>query len=154
MRKKVAKLLHWGALALAMLGASAAMAPRPAAAAGRTDCKMRYSLKGWSAFYKVARGQGTITCTNGQKATVRLTAKGGGLTAGKSEIRNGLGKFSEVSSISELFGTYVQANATAAAGKSAGASAMTKGEVSLALSGKGTGIELGVAFGKFTITRK
>ena len=74
-------------------------------------------------------------------------------TAGRSEIRNGLGKFSEVPNLSELFGTYVQANATAAAGRSAGASAMTKGEVSLALSGKGTGIELGVAFGKFTISR-
>ncbi len=144
-----------GALTLAALVASAAMVPAPAAAsAGRTDCKMRFSLKGWSAFYKVAHGQGTITCDNGQKATVVLSAKGGGVTAGRSEIRNGLGKFSEVPNISELFGTYVQANATAAAGRSAGASAMTKGEVSLALSGKGTGIELGVAFGKFTITRK
>ena len=152
--KNVVRRSRMGALALVALGASAALIPAPAAAAGRTECKMRYSLKGWSAFYKVAHGQGRITCTNGQKATVTLTAKGGGLTAGKSEIHNGLGKFSEVSSISELFGTYVQANATAAAGKSAGASAMTKGEVSLALSGKGTGIELGVAFGKFTITRK
>ncbi len=153
MRKRVTTLLRWSALALAGLAMAATMAPTPAAAAG-TVCKMRYSLKGWSAFYKVAHGQGTITCDNGQKATVALSAKGGGLTAGKSEIRDGLGKFSEVSGISELFGTYVQANATAAAGKSAGASAMTKGEVSLALSGKGTGIELGVAFGKFTISRK
>jgi hypothetical protein len=144
-----------GALTLAAFVASAAMIPAPAAAsAGRTDCRMRFSLKGWSAFYKVAHGQGTITCDNGQKAKVVLSAKGGGVTAGRSEIRNGLGKFSEVPNISELFGTYVQANATAAAGRSAGASAMTKGEVSLALSGKGTGIELGVAFGKFTITRK
>jgi hypothetical protein len=143
-----------GGLALAALVTLAAVAPAPAAAAaGRTDCRMRFSLKGWSAFYKVAHGQGTITCENGQKATVALTAKGGGLTAGRSEIRNGLGKFSEVYNISELFGTYVQANATAAAGRSAGAMAMTKGEVSLALSGKGTGIELGVAFGKFTISR-
>ncbi len=29
---------------------------------------------------------------------------------------------------------------------------MTKGEVSLALAGNGTGVELGVSFGKFTIT--
>ena len=140
-----------GALTLVALVTLAAAAPAPAAA--RTDCKMRFSLKGWSAFYKVAHGRGTITCTNGQKATVTLSAKGGGLTAGRSEIQNGLGKFSEVPDISELFGTYVQAGATAAAGRSAGAMAMTKGEVSLALSGKGTGIELGVAFGKFTISR-
>jgi hypothetical protein len=141
------KVATWAAALLAL-------AAIPAPAAARTDCKMKFSLKGWSAFYKVAHGHGTITCDNGQKASVTLSAKGGGLTAGRSEIRNGTGKFSEVANISELFGTYVQAGATAAAGKSAGASAMTKGEVSLALSGKGTGIELGVAFGKFTISKK
>jgi hypothetical protein len=126
----------------------------PAPAAARTSCRMRFTLKGWSAFYKVAHGQGTITCDNGQKASVTLEGKGGGVTAGRSEIRDGLGKFNEVSDISELFGTYVQAGATAGAVKAAGATAMTKGEVSLALSGKGSGFELGFAFGKFIITKK
>ncbi|HZF12363.1 MAG TPA: hypothetical protein VFE33_26545 [Thermoanaerobaculia bacterium] len=137
--------------ALALAGVWVAAAP---AAAKGTDCQMKFTLKGWSAFYKVAHGRGTITCDNGEKATVTLEAKGGGLTAGRSEIRNGLGKFNEVGDISELFGTYVQAGATAGAVKAAGASAMTKGEVSLALSGKGSGFELGVAFGKFTITKQ
>lgn len=132
--------------------AMAAMASTPASAL--TDCQMKFTLKGWSAFYKVARGSGTITCSNGQKASVRLEAKGGGLTVGKSQIRDGLGKFSEVSGISELFGTYVAAAARAGAVKSAEASAMTKGEVSLALSGQGSGFELGVSFGKFTISKK
>jgi hypothetical protein len=59
-----------------------------------------------------------------------------------------------VPDISALFGTYVAGGATAGAVKAAGASAMTKGEVSLALSGKGSGFELGVAFGKFTISRR
>jgi hypothetical protein len=36
----------------------------------------------------------------------------------------------------------------------AAATAMTKGEVSLALTGKGAGVELGVTFGKFMITRQ
>jgi hypothetical protein len=134
---------------LVLVTAFAAAAP-----AAATDCQMRFTLKGWSAFYKVAKGSGTITCTNGQKAKVTLSAKGGGLTAGKSEIRNGLGKFNEVPDISALFGTYVAGGATAGAVKAAGASAMTKGEVSLALSGKGSGFELGVAFGKFTISRR
>jgi len=31
---------------------------------------------------------------------------------------------------------------------------LTKGEVSLALAGHGTGFNLGVSFGKFTITKK
>jgi hypothetical protein len=126
-----------------------------AQAAGKpTVCTMSFDLKGWSAFYKVASGSGTIMCDNGQKASVKIAAKGGGLTAGKTQIRDGLGKFSEVISIEELFGTYVSASAGAGAVKDVSATAMTKGEVSLALSGKGSGFELGIAFGKFTITRK
>lgn len=123
-------------------------------AAALTDCEMTFSLSGWSVFYKTASGQGKITCDNGQSAKVKISAKGGGLTVGKSKVREGYGKFSEVASINELFGSYASAGAAAGAVKSAEASAMTKGEVSLALSGKGTGFELGVSFGKFTITRK
>jgi len=124
----------------------------PVSASATTTCRMDYTLKGWSAFYKVAKGAGTITCDNGQTARVTLKAQGGGLTAGKSEIREGHGKFSEVSNIKELFGSYVNASANAGAVKSSEAQALTKGEVSLALAGKGTGIELGVSFGKFTIS--
>jgi hypothetical protein len=126
----------------------------PLGAAKTTKCEMKYTLEGWSAFYKVAHGQGTITCDNGETAKVTLEAKGGGLTAGKYKVRDGLGKFSEVGNISELFGTYVAAGAEAGAVKSATAGAMTKGEVSLALSGTGTGFQLGVSFGKFTIAKK
>ena len=126
----------------------------PTGAAGTTKCEMRYTLSGWSAFYKVAHGQGTITCDNGQKARVTLEAKGGGLTAGKYKITDGIGKFSEVTNISQLLGTYVASAAEAGAVKSSTAGAMTKGEVSLALAGHGTGFNLGVSFGKFTIKRR
>jgi hypothetical protein len=119
-----------------------------------TVCEMKFELKGWSAFYKVASGTGTITCDNGETASVKLSAKGGGITAGKSTIHDGVGKFSAVPKMSDLFGTYVSASAGAGAVKDASVMAMTKGEESLALSGKGSGFELGVAFGKFTITRK
>lgn len=129
----------------------AAVAARPAAA---TDCELRFTLKGWAAFYKTASGSGKITCDNGQTVKVRLEAKGGGLAAGKSKVDDGYGKFSEVSDISELFGTYVQANASAGAGKSSEAGVVTKGEVSLALAGHGTGIDLGITFGKFTISKR
>jgi len=126
----------------------------PAAAAKTTDCQMTYTLSGWSAFYEAAHGQGAITCDNRQKAQVKIEAKGGGLTAGKYKITDGHGKFSEVTDISELFGTYARASAEAGTVKSSAADAMTKGEVSLALAGKGTGFNLGVSFGKFTITKK
>jgi hypothetical protein len=142
-----------------ILGLSAMVLTLITVASARADvkttvCHMDYNLKGWSAFYKTAGGTGTITCDNHQTATVKLSAKGGGLTAGKSVVRDGYGQFSEVADIKELFGSYINGNATAGAGKSSEAGVMTKGEVSLALAGNGTGVELGVSFGKFTITQR
>lgn len=116
-------------------------------------CRMTFDLKSWSAFYKSTKGTGTITCDNGQSAKVKITAKGGGITFGKSEVIGGTGRFSGARNIGELFGSYVQSEAHAGAGKSADAQALTKGEVSLALSGTGRGVDLGFAFGKFTIER-
>ena len=128
----------------------------PAAAAdkGMTNCKMSFSLKGWSAFYKTANGEGTITCSNGETANVTLKLKGGGLTFGKSEIIDGTGKFSEARSLDELLGKYAAAEAHAGAVKSTQAGVMTKGEISLALAGTGRGVDLGVAFSKLTIKRR
>lgn len=139
-------------LMLSLALATGALAVAPAQAAP-VDCKLRFSMSGWSAFYKTASGQGTITCTNGQSMRVKLRAKGGGLTVGKSTIENGVGEFSGVYGIHELLGTYVTAEAHAGAVKSAKGQVMTKGEVSLALSGTGRGWDLGVAFGKFIIKR-
>ena len=118
------------------------------------DCEMTFSLKGWSAFYKTAKGEGMITCDNGTSFPITIETKGGGITFGKSEIKNGKGKFSEVSSTNDLFGSYAHAEAHAGAVKSSAAQALTKGEVSLALSGTGEGWDLGVDFGKFTIKKK
>jgi hypothetical protein len=137
-----------------LVGFSILMVCAATAHARMTTCQMKFNLKGWSMFYKTASGTGTIRCDNGQKANVTLSAKGGGLTAGKTEIKDGVGKFSEVSSINELFGTYGSAGAEAGAGKSASAMALTKGDVHLALSGQGKGVQLGVSFGKFTIEKK
>lgn len=131
-----------------------AVAAVPAHAAKDLDCQMHFSLSGWSVFYKEASGEGTITCSNGDRMQVTIEAKGGGLTFGKSEIHDGLGKFTEVYDIEDVLGAYASAGAHAGAAKSAEAQALTKGPVSLALSGKGTGWDIGVAFGKFTIRRR
>ena len=120
----------------------------------KVDCRMKFTMSGWSAFYKRASGTGTVTCSNGQSANVRLEARGGGLTAGKSSIENGEGEFSNVKNIDEIFGKYVNAEAHAGAVKSSGAQALTKGEVSLALAGTGRGWDLGISFGRFTIKRQ
>jgi len=119
-----------------------------------TSCQIIYNLKGWSAIYKTAKGEGHITCSNGQAADVAIETHGGGLTVGKSEIIGGKGRFSEVRSIDVLFGTYAVAEAHAGATKSAGAQAMTKGEVSLSLAGTGQGFALGFSFGSFRIERR
>lgn len=121
-------------------------------AAASVDCEMTFNMKGWSAFYKTASGSGTIKCSNGQSMNVKLSAKGGGLTVGKSTIENGHGKFSTATGLQELLGSYVAAEAHAGAVKSSKAQVMTKGEVSLALSGTGRGWDLGIAFGKLTIS--
>ena len=52
----------------------------------------------------------------------------------------------------ELLGSYVAAEAHAGAVKASKAQVMTKGEVSLALSGTGRVWDLGIAFGKLTIS--
>ncbi len=141
------------ASALAVAIACATLAA-PAQAQGPIDCKLTFSMSGWSAFYKTASGTGTVTCDNGQKLAVSIDAKGGGLSFGKSKIVNGLGEFSGVSNIREVLGSYAAAEAHAGAVKSSKAQAMTKGNVSLALAGKGQGWDLGIAFGKFTLAAR
>lgn len=136
-----------------LLGALLAVAA-PAHARKDLDCEMRFSLAGWSAFYKTASGEGTVTCNDGTKLRVAIEAKGGGLTFGKSEINDGRGRFTEVYDIEDVLGAYASAGAHAGAAKSAEAQVLTKGPVSLALSGKGSGWDLGVAFGKFTLSRR
>lgn len=123
-----------------------------AAADASLKCTMTFTLKGWSALYQTASGSGTIHCSNGETVHVKLSAKGGGLTVGKS-VETGHGEFSDVESVNELLGAYAAAQAHAGAVKSAQAQVMTKGEVSLALSGKGRGWELGIAFGELKIER-
>ncbi len=133
--------------------ATAALLLASPALAGMTTCRMNYNLKGWSFIYKQYKGSGTVTCENGQSARVRIVSRGGGLTVGKSEISGGIGRFSGVTGIDEVYGTYAAVDGHAGATRSAEGWAMTKGEVSLTLSGTGRGFDLGVALSGFTIKR-
>lgn len=138
-----------GGLALCLAFAAAP------ASAGTLTCKMDYTLSGWSVFYKTATGTGTIRCNNGQSMAVKIKARGGGLTLGKYKVDNGFGQFGNVNDIGEVLGSYVTAEANAGvADGSVTAQAMTKGDVSLALSGTGEGWNLGVALSKFEIKRR
>jgi hypothetical protein len=136
-------------VAVAVLGLAA-----PSEAQGRlTTCRMTYALEGWSFLYKTSRGSGRIVCDNGQSASVRITAYGGGITFGFDSVVDGKGVFSRVWDIDEIFGGYAEAVGHAGAGASVSSRAMTNGRVSLALSGSGRGMNLGFAFGAFIIRR-
>lgn len=138
------------ALALALAAVSV---PKAEAAEAQLDCTMRFSLTGWSLIYKHSEGTGKVTCENGQSMNVKISANGGGLTVGKSKVDGGKGTFSDIRTISDVLGTYAQADASAAAGKSGTAQVMTKGTVSLALAGAGEGVDIGISFGGFTIEK-
>ncbi|NUO73916.1 MAG: hypothetical protein HOQ10_14535 [Frateuria sp.] len=145
----LASLILAGATALSAWPVERARAAEPT-----VKCELSYNLHGWSIIYKQAEGTGTVHCNNGQSAPVKISVVGGGLTAGKYRIDNGKGEISKVHGISEVFGDYVQAGAEAGVVKSAHVQVLTKGTTSLALSGTGQGIDLGVSVGKFTIARR
>jgi hypothetical protein len=145
--------IYAGLLSAAIVSAVALHAPTSRAANAELDCKLHFNLTGWSAIYKHAEGSGTVTCANGTAMPVLIQAKGVGLTVGKSKIDDGTGKFSDVHTITDVLGDYVQGEAHAGVVKSGTAQLLTKGPVSLALAGSGEGVDLGIDVGKFTISQ-
>jgi len=146
-------MMAWMALSLLIL-APVAWSSEPSAgnpSAKPKDCDMTYTLKGWSALYKTAKGEGTITCNNGESAQVEISVKGGGLTFGKTDIYKGKAEISGVQSINDIYGSYAAASAHAGVVKAGAVSVMTKGDVSIALSGAGAGMDVGIDFSGFTI---
>lgn len=138
----------------ALLGAAALVAaPHANAASADLDCKLSFSMQGWSVIVKKAEGHGTVTCENGASMPVNLRVLGGGLTAGKWKIHDGTGTFTDVRHINDVLGNYAQGEASVAAGKAGTAQVLTKGNVSLALAGVGEGVDLGLSGAKFTISR-
>jgi hypothetical protein len=137
-------------LVLSMLGVLVATSAW-AADANEIKCQMTLTLSGWSVIYKTADGTGTVTCDNGQSMKVHLDAKGGGLTVGKYKLTDGHGEFSGVTDIDLILGSYATASAHAGVVNSGHVAAMTKGRVSLKLSGQGEGWDIGAALSGFTI---
>ena len=133
---------------VAMLGAHQAMAQDQRA---DLSCKLKVSLSGWSAIYSQAEGKGTVTCRDGSSLPVLITAKGAGLTAGKTQVDRGEGDFTHVRTIDDVLGRYAQGEVHAGVVKSGTAQVLTKGTVSLALAGHGEGIDLGVDVGELTL---
>jgi hypothetical protein len=135
------------ALALAVGAGMAAAADRD------LSCTLKFTSRQWSAVYSSAEGEGTVSCDNGTSMPVTISAKGVGLTAGKWKITDGTGKFTRVTAIEDVLGSYLAVSGDAGAAKAGTAQALTKGNVSLALAGKGEGFDLGIAVSQFKISK-
>lgn len=122
------------------------------AADNTISCKMSYRLKGWSFAYKQYDGSGEVSCNNGQRAQVILESKSLGFSIGASEIE-GTGQFTALKNIDEIYGTFVSLEGHAGVTKSAAGQVLTRGVISLALSGEGRGIDIGVTLGGLKISR-
>ncbi len=141
------------ALAALAFAIGLSCSPRAIAAGADMECKLAYKLDGWSLVYKHATGSGTVTCANGKSMPVKIKAQAIGLTAGKWQIDNGKGRFTDVNNINDVLGGYAQAEANAGVVKTGSAQVLTKGTVSLALAGTGEGVNLGVDIGRFEISK-
>jgi hypothetical protein len=137
--------------ALAIGGLLSAVAALSMAGTADLACTLQYQAKGWSALVKIADGHGTVTCSDGTSRDVTLKLRSVGATIGRSEIDNGVGKFTHVVVIDDVLGTYAQSEVHAGAVKSGSAQVLTKGTASLVLAGAGEGIDLGVTVGELTI---
>lgn len=141
------------AIALVALSTIGAYSIHARASSAELDCKLKFSLSTWSAIYKHSEGHGVVSCENGKSMHVSIVAKGAGLTVGKSHVDNGTGRFSDVHAMSDVLGSYAQAEAHAGVVKSGSAQVLTKGTVSLALAGAGEGVDLGIDVGRLTLSR-
>ncbi|OAI16761.1 MULTISPECIES: hypothetical protein [Methylomonas] len=115
-----------------------------------STCSMTYHLSGFSLGYKQYDGLGEVTCRNGQKAQVVLSSKSIGFTIGKSDIE-GEGHFTDVKDIKEIYGNYISLGNHFGFINSIDRQILTRGEISLALIGKGRGFDIGVTIGDLTI---
>ncbi|RMH93397.1 hypothetical protein EBB59_05840 [Lysobacter pythonis] len=136
------------------MACAVAMLAFPARAEGPLECHFDFTMEGWSAFYKTADGEGMVTCSDGSRLPVKIVSRGGGITFGRSRIEHGRGEFSGIYNIREVLGGYAAAEAHAGAGRSGKAQVVTKGSVSLALTGRGSGWDIGVSIGSFVLSER
>jgi hypothetical protein len=135
-----------------MAAAALALFAAPGAAQAKfISCQLDYRAHAWSIFYKNVTG--TVECSNGSSARVKLKLHGVGFTIGVSDLE-GNARFSEVREIDEVFGTYGSVEGHTGVVKSVEGRVMTKGPISLSQAGKGRGFDLGFAFGGFSIRRE
>ena len=122
-------------------------------AAHAEECDLKYTLKGWAAFYKTYNGTGTVSCPSGKKANVVLSLKAGGFTFGAYKVTDGKGKIRGVKNIDDIYGSSFMMDGDAGFIKSVEGRWVPRGARTVTLSGKGTGYDIGWALGSFKISR-
>lgn len=140
---------------IAIVGLAAALSlPASAQTAKReVSCTLKFSSTQWSVLYEHAQGTGTVTCDNGKKMEVDISAKGVGLTAGKWKIDHAMGKFTHVAKIRDVLGTYAALSANVGLVKAGTVQVLGNGKVSLVLAGSGDGFDVGLTISQFKIER-
>lgn len=136
-----------GLAAILSLSASAQTADR------EVSCTLKFSSTQWSVLYERAEGTGTVTCDNGKRMEVDISAKGMGLTAGKWRIDHGTGKFTHVKKIRDVLGNYAALSANVGLVKAGTVQVLTNDKASLVLAGSGDGFDVGVTISQFKIER-
>lgn len=135
------------------LGLLLGMSLSAAAATGPQACTLRYTLTGWSALYSTATGIGKVTCNGGRSLTVKIRARGAGISFGRLRTIEGQGRFTGVYRIRDVLGSYVSVDAHAGVHRAGSAHAMTNGPVRLRMVGKGRGWDVGFAVSKVTLSQ-
>lgn len=135
------------------LGLLLGMSLPAAAAKGPQECTLRYTLTGWSVLYSTASGTGKVTCKDGRSLTVKIRARGAGLSFGRLGTIEGHGRFTGVYRIRDVLGSYMAVDAHAGAHRAGSAHAMSNGPVGLRMVGKGRGWDLGFAISKVTLSQ-
>lgn len=120
------------------------------------ECTMTFDLEGWAFIVGKAHGDGSIECSNGQKADVSLEVKEVGFSFAKEQFHDATGYFTRLTSVEDVVGRYAGSGASAAAGNAAGAAGFLKNgaKVSLALIGTGKGEGLGRSWSELTIKKR
>jgi len=118
------------------------------------ECQISFSSNEWSAAYARMVGQGLVSCDDGSSMPVWLWAKGGGITAGMWKITDGKGKFHNVRKIEDVLGEYISVSGDIGVSRAATARLLSKGKITLSLTGKGEGFDLGIAINEVKITSK
>lgn len=116
-------------------------------------CDLKYTIKGWAAFYKTYKGTGTVTCPSGKNVEVKISLKAGGFTFGAYEVTEGKGKIHGVVNLDDIYGGSFMMDGDAGFNKSVEGRWAPKGARTITFSGKGKGYDLGWSLGSLRIEK-